>query len=410
MMDFKLPDLGEGIHEGEIVKWLVKEGDQVKEDQALVEVMTDKATVEIPSPAKGKIQKIYFKEKETVKVGDVVVTIAEEGSPEKKNTSEKKSEEKKTDNPQSAQTKPSPSVPDPTAETIATLATPAVRKLAKDLNIDLTKIKGTGPGGRITEEDVKKRGGAETPKQETSRASTSERFSSISIQKLGPEERLSLHGIRKSIAHRLQMAKYYAPHFTYVEEVDMTNLVSLREKEKKEAEKEDVKLTYLAYIVKAVIPVLKEFPYLNASLDETTQEIVFKKYYNIGIAVATPDGLIVPVVKDAEKKNLYEVAKDIVHLSDLVKTHKARPEDLKGSTFSITSIGSIGGVLATPILNYPDVAILGVNQIKPRPVARDGKIVIRDMVYLSLTLDHRVVDGAMAAEFMNQLVKKLENI
>lgn len=421
-MDFKLPDIGEGIHEGEIVKWLVKEGDIIKEDQPMVEVMTDKATVEIPSPSKGKIQKIYFKEGQTVQVDTVIVTIVEEGATSHSTASMTVSETSSHDS------KPPGTPPSIiSSSTVEVLATPAVRKLAKDLGIDLSRVKGTGHGGRVTEEDIKKtvtysreaqaEGAREgmSSRVEATRGvgegshASFERFSSQPIPKLGSEERISLYGIRKSIAHHLQMAKYYAPHFTYVEEVDLTDLVHLRDQVKKDADKKGVKITYLSYFVKALPPVLKEFSYLNASLDETTHEIVLKKYFNIGIAVATSDGLIVPVIKDADKKSLYDVAKEIVHLSDLVRTHKARPQDLKGSSFSVTSIGSIGGVLATPILNYPDVAILGINQIKERPVVREGKVVIRHIMYLSLTLDHRVVDGAMAAQFMNRLVEKLQN-
>ncbi|MEK7791016.1 MAG: dihydrolipoamide acetyltransferase family protein, partial [Deltaproteobacteria bacterium] len=283
------------------------------------------------------------------------------------------------------------------------VAMPAVRKLAKNLGVDLSKVRGTGPAGRITEGDVKS---AVSGAPESVHAA--DRFVPISIPKLGPEERIPLRGIRRSIAHHLQMSKYYAPHFSYIEEVDLTDLVKLREKNKEEAQMKGIKLTYLSYIVKALIPALKQFPTLNASMDETTQEVVLKKYYNIGIAVATPDGLVVPVVKGVDQKSLYDVAGEIVRLSDAVKNHKAKPEEMRGSSFTVTSIGSIGGVFATPIINYPDVAILGVNKITERPVVRNGKIVARHILYLSLTLDHRVVDGAVAAEFMNALVKILE--
>ncbi|MBI3017466.1 MAG: 2-oxo acid dehydrogenase subunit E2, partial [Deltaproteobacteria bacterium] len=288
-----------------------------------------------------------------------------------------------------------PSTPQPSSG--AVLATPAIRKLAKDLGVDLSKVKGTGPEGRVTEEDLKKTG-------------SSVSHPAGAIPKLGPEERLPLQGVRKAIAQRLQMSKHYAPHYTYVEEVDVTDLMALREKMKSDAEKQGVKLTYLAFFVKALIPALKAFPYLNASLDETTQEVVLKKYYNLGVAVATSDGLIVPVIKDVDKKKLFDVAKEIVVLSEKVKAHKATPDDLKGSTFTVTSIGSIGGVFATPIINYPDVAILGINKIVERPVVKDGKIVPRQMLYLSLTLDHRVVDGAVAAEFMNKLIEVLQDL
>jgi len=403
-MEFKLPDLGEGVHEGEIVKWLVKEGDSVKEDQPMVEVMTDKATVEIPAPTQGKIQKLHFKDGDQVEVGQVLVTIAQAGESASK---EKEPKEK------APKEKPKVLVPKKQETTVASspaqvLATPAVRKLAKDLGVDLSHVKATGPGGRITEQDVRGRQeGIRHP--EAQRAEGSHRFQPLAIPKSDHEERVPLRGVRKKIAERLQMSKHYAPHFTYVEEIDMTGLVNLRVQKKTEAESKGVKLTYLAYIVKALIPALKEFGSLNASLDETTQEIVYKKQYHIGIAVDTEDGLIVPVIQNVDQKDVYQVAKEIVEKAEQVRSKKIKPEDLKGSSFTVTSIGNIGGVFATPILNYPDVAILGVNKIVERPVVKDGQITKRHMVYLSLTLDHRVVDGAVAARFMNKLKELLEN-
>lgn len=398
-MDFKLPDIGEGVHEGEIVKWLVKEGDIISEDQPLVEVMTDKATVEIPSPAKGKILKIYYKEGDVVKVESIIVTIQEEGDSSKP---VQKEASRKTLSPEipRVQKTQSPEV----KEYDRVLVMPAIRKLAKDLGVSLENIRGTGSGGIITEADVRNQ---KAPVEKT--VGGGERFLPLAIPRMGTEERLSIRGIRKTIAHHLQMSKYFAPHFTYVEEVDVTDLVSLRNAKKNEAQKRGIKLTYLAYIMKGLIPALREFPFLNASLDETTQEIVLKKYYHIGFAVATEEGLIVPVVKDVDKKSLYEVATEVDQLSERVRNHKAKPEDLKGSSFTVTSIGSIGGVFATPILNYPDVAILGVNKIVERPVIQKGKIVPRHMLYLSMTLDHRVVDGAVAATFMNKVVDILQH-
>ena len=402
-MEFRLPDIGEGVHEGEIVKWLIKEGDTVTEDQPIVEVMTDKATVEIPSPVAGKIVKLHYKAGEVAKVESVLVTIQEFGTIPQPKKEEKKVEKKveKSSLPSFSTSSSATSV----KREGAILAMPATRKLAQDLKIDLASVTGTGPGGLITPEDVKGFSGGTTKTVSGGGA----RFTPLAIPKIGAEERFPLRGVRKSIAQRLQMSKHYAPHYSYVEEVDVTDLVSLRNLKKEEARKKGIKLTYLSYVIKGVIPVLKSFPYLNASLDETTQEIVLKKYYNIGIAVATEDGLIVPVIKATDQKSLYEVAQEVVALSDAVRNHKATPDELKGSSFTITSIGSICGVFATPIINYPDVAILGINKIVERPVIRKGKIVPRQMLYLSLTLDHRVVDGAMAAEFMNQLVRVLEN-
>ena len=399
-MEFKLPDLGEGVHEGEIVKWLIKEGDEVRENQPLVEVMTDKATVEIPSPAQGKVVKLHFKEGDMVVVDNIIVTL------QKESESASISNKAQSNIPSHKQTlSPTPSMGQVTPSTTNVQATPAVRKLAKDLNVELTQIKGTGPAGRITEEDVQKAKGG-TREQTTTEAT---RFKPLAIPKTGPEERLPLRGLRKTIAHHLQMSKYFAPHFTHVDHVDVTKLVEHRNKNKDQFEKKGIKLTYLAYIVKALVSSLKAFPYVNASLDETTQSIVLKKYYNMGVAVDTPDGLVVPVIKDADKKSLQQIAQEIVHLAGAVRSNKAKPEELKGSTFTVTSIGSVGGVFATPILNYPDVAILAVNKIEERPVVVDGKIVIRHMTYFAITSDHRVVDGAVAARFINHLASTLQN-
>lgn len=394
-MEFKLPDLGEGVHEGEIVKWLVKEGDQVKEDQPMVEVMTDKATVEIPAPTAGKVKKINFKAGDMVEVGQVLVEFESQGA---KPSAPKESPKVAP----KAEVKASPE----RKETGEILATPAVRKLAKDLGVDLSKVKGSGDGGRILESDLQK---SKDPSSASKEApSGTERFRPIPIARKEGQERIVLKGVRKTIAHHLQLSKYYAPHFTYVEEVDLTSLVQFREKKNQEAEQKGLKLTYLAFVVKALIPALKEFPYLNASLDETTQEIVLKKYYNIGIAVDSQEGLMVPVIKNVDQKDVFQIAKEIIQLAQAVRENKARPEDLKDSTFTVTSIGNIGGVFATPILNYPDVAILGLNRIVERPVVVGGKIVPRHMVYLSLSLDHRVVDGAMGARFMNKLIEVLQ--
>ena len=402
-MEFKLPDLGEGVHEGEIVKWLIKEGDQVKENQPLVEVMTDKATVEIPSPSQGKVIKLHFKEGDTVVVDNTIVTLQKEG--ERVETQRVEAHSADVQKKEAPHTLGTPSIGQAiVSHNAGREATPAVRKLAKDLNVDLVNIKATGPGGRITEEDVSRAKGGSIREG----ASETMRFKPIPIPKSGPEERLPLRGVRKTIAHHLQMSKYFAPHFTHVEHADVTKLVEHRNKNKDQFEKKGIKLTYLAYIVKALISSLKEFPYVNASLDETTQEIVLKKYYNMGIAVDTPDGLVVPVIKDSDKKNLQQIAQEIVRLADAVRNAKAKAEELKGSTFTVTSIGSVGGVFATPILNYPDVAILAVNKIEERPVVVDGKIAIRNMTYLSITLDHRVVDGAVAARFINHLVQTLQ--
>lgn len=420
--EFKLPDIGEGIHEGEIVKWLVKEGDSVREDQPLVEVMTDKATVEIPAPRAGKILKLNAKEGEVVKVGSVLVIIEEVG--------EAKPEPKRepVTVPPMPQPKPEPE-PVATATAIAAppppqapaapptqrvLATPATRKLARELGIDISQVQGTGPGGRVTDEDVRRFAAMRTappptPTPPPTPKPTAPAFTPSTVVTDRREERIPLRGIRKRIAEHMHKSKTTAAHFTYVDEVDMTELIQLREQMKPLAEQKGVKLTYLPFIVKASVAALKEMPLLNASLDETTGEIVLKKYYNIGFATATEDGLIVPVIKDADRKSLLEIAAEIERLAKAAREGKIALQDIQGGTFTITSLGALGGLFATPIINYPEVAILGIHEIKKRPVVKDDQIVIRDIMYVSLSFDHRLIDGDVGARFCKKIISYLEN-
>jgi pyruvate dehydrogenase E2 component (dihydrolipoamide acetyltransferase) len=416
--EFKLPDIGEGVHEGEIVKWLVKEGDFVREDQPMVEVMTDKATVEIPAPRAGKILKLNAKEGEVVKVGSVLVIIEEIG--------EAKAEPKREPLAVSATPPPQPepvaatasatapavtvSPPSPTP-TQRVLATPATRKLARELGVDISQIHGTGPGGRVTDEDVRRFAATRTapPPPAPAPKPTAPAYTPSAVVTDRREERIPLRGIRKRIAEHMHQSKSTAAHFTYVDEVDMTELIQLREQMRPLAEQKGVKLTYLPFIVKASVAALKEMPLLNASLDEATGEIVLKKYYNIGIATATEDGLLVPVVKDADRKSLLEIASEIERLAKAAREGKIALSDLQGGTFTITSLGALGGLFATPIINYPEVAILGIHEIKRRPVVRDDQIVIRDIMYLSLSFDHRLIDGDVGARFCKKIIGYLEN-
>jgi pyruvate dehydrogenase E2 component (dihydrolipoamide acetyltransferase) len=418
--EFKLPDIGEGVHEGEIVKWLVKEGDFVREDQPMVEVMTDKATVEIPAPRAGKILKLNAKEGEVVKVGSVLVIIEEIG--------EAKAEPKREPLAVSAAPPPQPepvaatasatapavtvSPPSPTP-TQRVLATPATRKLARELGVDISQIHGTGPGGRVTDEDVRRFAATRTasppPPPAPAPKPTAPAYTPSAVVTDRREERIPLRGIRKRIAEHMHQSKSTAAHFTYVDEVDMTELIQLREQMRPLAEQKGVKLTYLPFIVKASVAALKEMPLLNASLDEATGEIVLKKYYNIGIATATEDGLLVPVVKDADRKSLLEIASEIERLAKAAREGKIALSDLQGGTFTITSLGALGGLFATPIINYPEVAILGIHEIKRRPVVRDDQIVIRDIMYLSLSFDHRLIDGDVGARFCKKIIGYLEN-
>ena len=400
--EFRLPDIGEGVAEGEVVKWHVKEGDLVKENQPLVEIMTDKVNVEIPSPKKGIIQKLMAKEGEVVKVGQVLIVIA---------TADRQPTEAATT---TASAKPIPTVaktPSAPSETrkLATppvqekprevLATPATRKLARELGVDLSLIQGTGHAGRITEEDVQRAKPGAWP---TAAAVTS-------TGPRGLEERVPLRGIRRLVAQHMAKSKNTAAQVTHVDEVDMTELLQLREKAKASAEKRGAKLTYLPFIIKALIPALKQYPYLNASLDDEKEEIVLRRYYNIGIATDTEQGLVVPVIKDAEHKSIPQLAAEITALSDKARAGQLTLDEIQAGTFTITNVGGIGGIFATPIINYPEVAILGVHKITKRPIVKDDRIVVRDMTYLSLSFDHRVLDGAMAARFVNAIKQYLED-
>jgi pyruvate dehydrogenase E2 component (dihydrolipoamide acetyltransferase) len=400
VFEFHLPDIGEGVAEGEVVKWLVKEGAEVEENQPLVEIMTDKVNVEIPSPKKGTVLKLMAKEGEVVKVGQTLLVIGEKGEQTVTTTSTPLTAEAPMSAPAKAQvvtSAPSVSVARRSQEI---LATPATRKLARDLGVDLSLLQGTGSGGRITDEDVQRF------KKSAVRPVT---VAVPTLGKAGGEERIPLRGIRRKIAERMVKSKHTAAHVTHVDEVDMTEIVQLREKSKESAEKRGVKLTYLPFIIKALIPALKQYPYANATLDDESEEIILKKYYNIGIATNTEQGLIVPVVRDADHKSITQLADEIARLSERARAGELTLDEIQGSTFTMTNVGSIGGVFATPIINYPEVAILGVHKITKRPVVRDNQIVIRDMTYLSLSFDHRVLDGALAAEFMNVIKQYLED-
>ena len=393
--EFRLPDIGEGVAEGEVVKWHVTEGEEVKENQPLVEIMTDKVNVEIPSPKKGTIQKRMAKEGEVVKVGQVLIVIAEADS--------------KGAAPTISSPKPAPTLAKPPAKQVTSpgqamkprevLATPATRKLARDLGVDLSLVQGTGRGGKITDEDVQrvKAGGWPTPAAVTVAGPR------------GAEERVPLRGIRRLVAQHMVKSRSTAAQVTHVDEVDMTEVVQLREKAKASAEKRGVKLTYLPFIIKALIPALKQYLFLNATLDDEKEEIVLRRYYNIGIATDTEQGLVVPVIRDAEHKSITQLAAEITALSEKARAGQLTLDEIQASTFTITNVGGIGGMFATPIINYPEVAILGVHKITKRPVVRDNQIVIRDMTYLSLSFDHRVLDGAMAARFVNAIKQYLED-
>lgn len=555
--EFKFPDVGEGVTEGTLIKWLVSEGDEVEEDESLAEVETDKAVVEVPSPEHATILKLHADEGEVINVGEVLVTLGEEGEDAAASSStatsddepvgeeasetateepdlsdmtvdevkeqvdsgditaeaaiaaEKNGKERTTligwledridmetddaastsvvgrledaDHPTeeastqeesepAGQVRAAPSVrklarengiditaiggsgpggrvtrndvlqaegsgaeasgTQPATDTGRVLATPATRRLAREHDIDIRTIEGSGPGGRVTREDVLQaaEGGAEAGEHEApapTEASTAEEASvgvagglgtpnrfppkKYDFEEYGEVEREEMSGVRKAIAKNMERSKYTAPHVTATDDADVTELWDVRDKEKEVAESRGIHLTFLPFIVKSCIAAMREFPLMNASLDETTGEIVKKKYYNIGIAVATEYGLVVPNIKNADRKSILKIAKEMNELAGKARDHKLSMDDMQGGTFTITNYGSIGGKYGTPILNYPEVAILGTGTISKEPIVKNGDIHIRRMLPLSVTFDHRVIDGAYVAQFMNELIKHLED-
>lgn len=379
--DFVLPDLGEGITEGEVRKWLVKEGDAIEEHQTVLEIETDKAIVEVPSPKKGRVLKINKDIGDMAKVGEILMSIAEEG--------------------EAIEEKPEPEERPKSVSVVGVLpeeeeeilATPAVRAFAKELGVKIETIKGSGPGGSITREDV---------------IEASEKAKKAEDQ-YGVIERMPIRGLRRTIAKNLIASQKTTAFVTGMDEADITELWNLREREKKALLDKGIHITFLPFFIKAVHHALAEHPLLNASVDEEKEEIIIKKYYNIGIAVDTPDGLMVPVIKDVDKKTILELAKEIQDLSQKARERKIKLEEMKGSTFTITNYGHFGGTFATPIINYPDVAILGTGKISEKPWVKDGQIVIRKILPLSLTFDHRVTDGVDSAKFLAKVIQYLED-
>ncbi len=409
--DFVLPDLGEGITEGEIRKWLVKEGDAVEEHQAVLEIETDKAVVEVPSPKKGTVLKITKEEGETIKVGEVLMVIGEAGEKSEERVGEGKPAEERPKSvsvvgelPEEEEEarpaiteRPGPAsvvgATAPQESAAGVLAMPAVRAFAKEQGVSLGKITGSGPGGSITREDVLK-ASKQRPEAE---------------DQYGAVERVVIRGVRKTIAKNLMFAQKTMAFVTETDEADITDLWDLREREKKAIQEKGVHLTFMPFFIKAVQHTLMEYGLFNASVDEEREEIIVKKYFNIGVAVDTPEGLIVPVVRNVEKKSIRELAAELQDFSQKARDRTVKLEDLKGSTFTITNYGAFGAAFATPIINYPDVAILGTGRISDKPWAKGGRITVRKILPLSLTFDHRVNDGAGAAKFLTRLVAYLED-
>ena len=414
--EFKLPDIGEGVVEGEIVTWLVKEGDTIAEDQPLVEVLTDKATVVIPSPKAGVVQQLPWKAGDIVPVGRTLIVLATAGGdapqakaaptppPAKAPPPPPPPPTPKVAEPVAPPPEPAVAAPAQVASDERVLAAPATRRVARELGVDIHGVTGTGKGGRITKEDVERVTSAPAG------APAARAPEPVPPPAAGQvEERIALRGLRKAIAENMVKSAFTAPHFTYVEELDVTKLVALRERLRPVAKAKGTDLSFLPIVMKAVAIMLREHPMLNASLDDVAKEIVLKKYYNLGVAVATDRGLIVPVVNDVDKKGLLELASEVAALADKARALKLSPEDVKGSTFSITSLGKLGGILATPIINPGEVAILGVHRIFERPVWVEDHVEPRQLMNVSLSFDHRVVDGYVGALAVQRLKELLED-
>ena len=436
LKEFKLPDIGEGIAEGEIVSWKVKAGQAVKEEDEFVEVMTDKATVTITVPFTGTIAELRCKEGEVVPVGSVIAVIdagavggaaPAAAAPAKPATP-----------PPAPAAAPKAAAPAPTvapapkpvvvpavapvaapaaaafvqASPGKVLAAPATRRRARELGIDLASVPATGPRGRVTNDDLAAAGSPAPAVAGKPAAGTgAPRFAPVAIAPAPAgrtEERVPFRGMRRKIAEAMTRSKYTATHFTYVDDIDVTELAKIRTDAKKAFADQGVNITYLPFIMKAVVAAMRQFPAMNSSLDEVTNELVIKKYYNFGIATDTDNGLIVPVIKDVDRKSIGELAGDLQNLAARTRDGKVTVEDLSGGTFTITNAGNIGGLFATPVINFPEVAILGVHAIKETPVVRNGAIVIGKKMYLSVSIDHRLVDGATGARWMNVIKEHLE--
>jgi pyruvate dehydrogenase E2 component (dihydrolipoamide acetyltransferase)/2-oxoisovalerate dehydrogenase E2 component (dihydrolipoyl transacylase) len=410
-MEFRLPELGEGVYEAELVAWLVKPGDAVKRGETLMEVLTDKASMEVPSPFAGTVAALQAQPGQQLKVGDVVLVYTPAGQTEPaaptNNGAEEPVESPRVERVPAAVA--ARSVPMETGSAAvfpnSIKAAPSVRYMARKLGLDLARIHGTGPGGRVLIGDlaalVRSGGGTAADKAEH--------------KEPHPEygvagSRIRFQGLRRKIADHMVRAHQIIPHYTYVDECEVTELVRLRAALRETYDGMGIKLTYVAFFVKAVARALKEVPVVNATLDEKAGEIVLHDHYHIGVAVSTPGGLIVPVVHDADRKDLTEVAQEIDRLSRAARTGKTRLEDLRGGTFTVTSVGNIGGLISTPVINHPEVAILGAGKVIKRPVFdAAGAIRPADLLYLSFSFDHRVVDGAVGAAFGNAVVRRLQN-
>jgi len=433
--EFKLPDIGEGVAEGEIVNWLVQAGDDVTENQEMVEVMTDKATVTIGAPKTGKVAELRFKVGDTVPVGQVLVVFE---------TGAEGAAAAPAAAPPTPAAAPPPAAPAPSAKSegpVASavgdireslpgmsattaksggsndyyadrpLAAPATRKLARELGVDLRRVEPSGSAGRVTREDVERSvNGAAAPAASAAEPAVAKAPAAPAPapSRQTNDERQPIRGLRKRIFENMARSKHTAAHFHYVDEVDVAPITTLKDRAKPYAEKAGVKLTFLPFLVKAVVAALKRHPRLNSNIDEAAMELVLRKTYDIGIATSTDAGLMVPVVRGCDRLSILEIASEIDRVARAARDGKSQKEDLGGSSFTITSLGKLGGLIAPPIINYPEVGIMGVHAIKRKPVVRGDQIVIGEVMNLSFSFDHRIIDGDVGANFAQEIISYLQ--
>ena len=424
--EFRLPDIGEGIHEGEIVKWFVKAGDTIEEDDVLAEVQNDKSVVEIPSPVSGTVEEVLVDEGTVAVVGDIIVKIdapdAEEmqfkgNHSDDSSSEEPKEEAAKEESASSQESQPAANTQDAEVDENRTIkAMPSVRKYARDNGVNIKAVAGSGKNGRITKEDIDAHlnGGATQTASNESAASTSEETTTTSATQSVPEGDFpetteKIPAMRKAIAKAMVNSKHTAPHVTLMDEIDVQQLWDHRKKFKEIAAEQGTKLTFLPYVVKALVSALKKYPALNTSFNEEAGEIVHKHYWNIGIAADTDRGLLVPVVKHADRKSIFQISDEINELAVKARDGKLTSDEMKGATCTISNIGSAGGQWFTPVINHPEVAILGIGRIAQKPIVKDGEIVAAPVLALSLSFDHRQIDGATGQNAMNHIKRLLNN-
>jgi pyruvate dehydrogenase E2 component (dihydrolipoamide acetyltransferase) len=414
-MDVKLPKLGEGADSGVVVNVFVKEGDQIAKDQAVLELENEKAVASVPSTAAGVVTKVHVKAGDKVGVGQRLITITDGGQPAAAAPSAKPAAVKAAPRPEpaveEAGAEAEEDIPAPVA---APVASPSVRKMARELGLDLSRVRGSEPGGRIVVGDLRAYiqrllKAAAKPSPAAAGAPARPVAESIDFSKWGPVTKKPLTPLRQVIARRMWESWNVVPHVTQFDDADFTRLNELRKKFAADYEKKGAKLTLTPLVLKAIVETLKQHPIFNSSLDEVAQELVIKEYFHLGIAVDTEQGLIVPVIRDVDKKSVLELAKELEQLAAKARDRKITADEIKGGTFTISNQGAIGGAHFTPIVNKPEVAILGLGRGALKPVVRDGKVEVRMMTPLGLSYDHRVIDGGAAARFIVDLVKAMEN-